>query len=228
MNLILGMDAAWGGLGWCLASERGPLSAGHIDLSGREWRWPALAAFLDSTISQELGDAELLRPLGSPPVRLVVEQPPVVYSGASRSRRPGSGKTAGNQSVVCYGLGTLAGALCMWWTCQGGLGYPWLVKPDVWRGWMAIGGKGRAERKELAMESCQLRGWGGLLLPHHYDPKKEGGPRADVAEAILLSVGAARNIADAPAGPRVSRGKIPPVPIVPSTTPKPPQARKKS
>ena len=229
MNLVLGMDAAWGGTGWCLGSDHGPLAAGHVALAGRSWRFPALVAFLTDTIANEVADGQLLRGPMDASVRLVIEMPPAVYSGAERWAKPGEAKRpAGNQALTGYGLGTLSGAIQLWWVMQPGpLGYPWLIEPRVWRKWMGVGGTGRLARKKAAVESCRGRGWGKYLDPHPFDPK-DGGAQADVAEALLLTVGAARNIVEAPAGPRqaalpVPRRAIPtPTPKKTTLSPRPP------
>lgn len=207
MNLVLGMDAAWTGTGWCLASNHGPISAGHVALGARSWRWPALIAFLEGTILDQVADGQLLQAPSDPPIRLVIEMPPAVYSGTERWTKPGAvKKAAGNQALTGYGLGTLSGALQLWWCLQPGLGYPWLVQPMVWRKWMGVGGTGRALRKAAAIEGCKIRGWGKHLEGHRHNAK-DGGPMGDVAESMLLAVGAARNILDAPAGPAPKRKK---------------------
>ena len=212
MNLVLGMDASWGGLGWALGSDHGPLAAGHVSLSGRSWRWPALLHYLDHTIANEVADAQLLLGAGEAPVRLVIEEPPMIYTPSGPDRR-------GSQAAVGYGLGTLAGGLAMWWCARPGapLGYPWFVNPSEWRKWMGIGGKGRIGRKRAAVDSARTRGWGKFLAGHAWD-EKEGGAVADVAEALLLTVGAARNIAQAPTGPRQITISAPRPPKLPTTT----------
>ena len=202
MTLILGNDLAWGGWGWCLATEAGPLSTGHVALGGRDWRWPAVLHHLDTVIASELTDAGLQRGRDDPPPRVVIEEPPMVYSGADR--RGGKGQRAGNQAATGYGLGQLAGAVQLWSCMRPGLAYPWLVEPSAWRGWMGIGGKGRQERKERARAAVRLWGWGRHLEPFPWDPRPDagGGAQGDVAEAILLAVGAARNAHLAPKGPQ--------------------------
>lgn len=228
MNVVLGMDAAWGGLGWCLATEQGPVSAGHVVLRGAAYRWPALLRWLDTTIRPEITDGELLRGPADAPLRLVIEEPPVVYSGASRGPRApaggdlldrmadaaqqarGEARAAGNQSATCYGLGRLAGALEFWWAANPALAYPWLVDPAHWRKWWKLGGRGRVERKQAAVDLVTTLRWGRLLGDHKWN-SASGGPRADVAEAILLAVGAARNASEAPAGPMSILTNPPPV-----------------
>lgn len=207
MNVVLGMDAAWGGLGWCLATEQRPVAAGHVVLRGAAWRWPALLRWLDTTIRPEITDGELLRGPGDPPLRLVLEEPPVVYSGASRGP---AGKPAGNQTATAYGLGRLAGALEFWWAANPELAYPWLVDPGRWRKWWRLGGRGRVERKQAAVDMVETLRWGAYLGYHKWS-SASGGARADVAEAILIAVGAARNASEAPAGPMEILTNPPPV-----------------
>jgi hypothetical protein len=222
MRVTLAFDAAWGGTGWCLATEQGPVAVGHVKLSGRAWRWPALLAWLDAVIAPELVDGELLRGDADPPIRLVIEEPPAVYSGAERWAKAKQGHLpgakpppAGNQAATCFGLGRLAGALELWWVKEHPeKGYPWLVEPREWRTWMKVGGTGRIARKRAAVDTVKLSGWGHHLVPFPWDPDpdKAGGALGDVAEAILLAVGASRNASLAPVGP--SLPARPPKPTV--------------
>ena len=224
MNVVLAADAAWGGMGLALVTEQGPTDTAHVRLSGATWRWPALGRWLDGDVARIVADGELLRGAADPPLRLVVEKPPAVYSGVERwnASRQGhlpsapAGK-AGNQSATCYGLGRLAGALEWWWIREHpDLGYPWLVEPREWRTWMKVGGTGRVARKRAAVQLCRLAGWGRFLDPFPWDdaPEHAGGAMGDVAEAVLLGVGAARNATLAPPGPR--RPRAAPTPTVPT------------
>ena len=202
MILTLGCDLAWGGFGWCAGSEVGPLAVGHVAPSGREWRWIALRDYLDGPFAAAVVDLQTRRGKVDPAPRIVVEEPPSVYSGASRGGK--GGRPIGNQAKTGYGLGLIAGAVHLWSVQRGDeLGYPWLVEPMEWRGWWSIGGKGRLEKKQRAVKLVRLMGWGALLDPYPWDPDPEaaGGAQGDVAEAICLQVGSARHIAGAPAGP---------------------------
>jgi hypothetical protein len=209
MRITVGLDAAWGGLGWSLATDQGPLAVGHVKLNGSTWRWQALSAYLDEVIAPTISDGELMLGADDPAVRLVIEEPPMVYSGAARAKKTAPGEKlgmAGNQAAVGYGLGRLAGALELWSFRRGGLAYPWLVDPRTWRAWWRVGGKGRAERKQAAVGIVRASGWARHLEPHKWTGD-DGGAQGDVAEAMLLAVGAARRHAEAPAGPtRPHRG----------------------
>jgi len=200
-HLTLASDLSWGGWGWSAGTAAGPLAVGHVRPGAPTWRWPAVAAYLDGPFAAAVVDLQLRRGPEDPPVRIVIEEPPMVYSGASRGGK--AGRPIGNQSATAYGLGTLSGAVQLWTVQRGDLGYPWLVDPRTWRGWMGVGGKGRLERKQRAVQFVRLNGWGRLLDPYPWDPDPEaaGGAQGDVAEAILLQVGAARHATEAPAGP---------------------------
>ncbi len=198
MLLTYGHDLAWGGWASCLAVAERPLSVQHVALGGLAWRWPGVLRHLEGPIAAELRDAETMRRETDPRIRMVIEEPPAVYSGASRGPRH-----AGNQAKTGYGLGRLAGAVELWSEARGDLAYPWLVEPSEWRKWWRLGGKGRYERKLAARDLVRLMRWGHLLDPFEWpaDPEEAGGAQGDVAEAILLAVGAARNPAGAPKGP---------------------------
>jgi hypothetical protein len=178
--IVFGCDAAWGGLGYCLASARGPYTVGHVKLGGRAWRWDALDKELvrfDKLLEPFVRDEELV---------VAVEQPPSVFSGR------------GNQSTTSYGLGTMCGALLLWAARQRrpGWRYPWAVPVSDWRGWWNIRGKGTEAKKAAALWTVKRHGWGGFIEPW------TGDAQADVAEALLLAVGAAMRPELAPKGPR--------------------------
>lgn len=196
MSLILGNDAGWGGWGWCLATEEGPWAVGHQVLRGRSWRWSDFRqelAKLDDVIAQ----AKLDQPvqLGGP-VRVVVEVAPVVYSGRGRASR-------GNQAATGQGMGQIQGGILLWGTRPGVMLYPWEVEVSDWRAfWQIKGWKDRAAYKAAAIWAVRSLGWGARLEPFaDPGPKDDHGARGDVAEAILLSVYAARNPGAAPVGP---------------------------
>ena len=195
MSVTIGMDAGWGGLGWCLATAQGPIAAGHVVLDGT-WQMARLASWLDGELGALLPEAELLRAPGDPPIRIVFEKPPMAFrGGAGRGGGP-----AGNQMAVGYGMGRLAGAIELW-TVLRGLAYPWPVETAVWRGWWSIGGRGRAEKKRLAVDCVNKLGWSRFLLGHTWKGADGDGSIGDVAEGTLIAVGAARNIHQAPKGP---------------------------
>lgn len=203
--MILGNDAAWGGWGWCLASSGGPIRVGHVKLGGRRWPMAALAAYLRE-LEDVLVEGEILRGADPSPLRVVIEEPPVCYSSGERRGvyPPGHPKAGedipvGNQAATGYGLGRIAGAIELW-GCRPHLGYPWLIDPGLWRKWWKLRGKGRVAKKKAAVKLVEMSGYGHLLAPWPWRGD-EGGARSDVAEAILLAWGAAKNDEDAPAGP---------------------------
>lgn len=182
MNPVIGIDAAWGGMGWCLATEQGPVAVGHVKLGDRKRRYRALHTYLLDAIEPQIRAGFAL----GNTVELVLEEPPTVYRGASR----GDGQ-AGNQAATGFGMGRLVGAIEFWWSTAAVLGYPVTVTPTTWRRWWKLGGRGREERKQRAVEVVTANGWGDRLTPYPWRPKT-GGPRGDVAESILIAVGAAR------------------------------------
>lgn len=207
MSLILGNDAAWGGWGWCLATSGGPVRVGHIKLGGRSWPMASLAAYLRD-MEDVLVEGQILQGADPRPLRVVIEEPPICYSGGERrgvypEGHPKAGEDipAGNQAATGYGLGRIAGAIELW-GCRPHLAYPWLIDPGAWRKWWKgrLRGKGRAAKKQAAVALVRSEGWGRFLAPWPWKGD-DGGAVADVAEAILLAVGAARNDQDAPAGP---------------------------
>ncbi len=76
-----------------------------------------------------------------------------------------------------YELALCAGAIAFWATSYG---HPWLIPPHVWRRWWGLSTKPNIADRGPAVEAVSAQGWGQ--------------PGADVAEAILLGVGAARHI----------------------------------
>lgn len=186
--ITLGVDPAWGGLGWCLATARGPVSAGHVVLSGRTWRWSATRAFL----------AELDHTVGDQPCRLVIERAPAVYRGAER----GAGK-AGNQASVGLGLGQISGAMLLW-GCRAGWAYPWEVETTEWRGWWNLRGcRDRAAYKAAAVWTARAAGWHRVDgVRAAWDALEGRDGQADLAEAMCIAVGGAANAASAPKGPK--------------------------
>lgn len=82
----------------------------------------------------------------------------------------------GRETQTVRGVSMAAGACALW---AARYGEPWAVEPMTWRRWWGIAGKTRAEGKSAAQALVRAQGWG------------EHSP--DVAEAILLAVGAARN-----------------------------------
>lgn len=184
--LVLGHDAAWSGWAWCLASSEGPLSVGW-EAPGTMWRWDTLAARLDLLVERVERMRLVVR---GRPIRVVVEQAPAVYQ-------------RGNQAAIGYGLGTIAGGILLdaaqrrradpaAWL------YPWPVEVGEWRAWWNLRARGRDEYKRAAVDSIRAMKWGDFLAA--YEERSER--VADVAEAILIAVGAAMRPELAPRGPR--------------------------
>lgn len=194
MPVILGHDAGWGGWGWCLATERGPWAVGHQAIGGRAWRWSDFRLALQE-LDQVLAEAQARPELGGP-VRVAVEIAPAVYSGRGRGRR-------GNQAATGQGMGQIQGGILLWATRPGVMLYPWEIEVAEWRAWWGIRGwKDRAAYKSAAIKLVGQLGWGARLEPFaDPGPEDDHGARGDVAEAILLTVGAARHPDGAPVGP---------------------------
>lgn len=211
MRIVVGLDSAWGGTGWCVATERGPLEVGQLTLTGT-WRLVQLRAFLDGELSRALTDAELLLGPTDPPVRVVVEKPPDQYA-------------AGTQAAA-IGIARLLGALQLWGLQPGRLAYPDEVEPNDWRARWGIAPPGRNRTREVlkfdAIAKVRATYGAEWLAPYPLGapaaPRRKGrrssfaplrppmkyptaGPQGDVAEAILIAVDGARNYDAGPAGP---------------------------
>lgn len=192
-QIVLASDVAWDGWGWAVCRREGPLWTGHVRLAGG-WEFWKLRRYLEDVLEAELAEAKALRRAGDPPVGLAIERPPKVY------RR-------GNQAATGWGLGKIVGPLAVWGTRPEGeeLRYPWLLYPKEWRTWHGLKG-GRDKVKARAVELVHRNGWGEHLAGHggpvrDPDGKIRQWPEADVAEAILLGVGAARRPGEWPRGP---------------------------
>lgn len=200
----IGIDAAWGGMGLCLATQHGPVEVCHVALKGRTYRYHALLEWADANVERMMQRAELRSDDGDPPCILAIEEAPMVYSTKSR----GGGK--GNQAQICYSLGTLAGALSMYWIearrrAEVAPVAPWLVPVGEWRSWWRIKGGGRGSLKAAAITCVHQQGWERHLAGLVYD-QEDGGPMGDVAEGILVAVGAARHADKVPEwGPSKNR-----------------------
>ena len=200
----IGIDAAWGGMGLCLATQHGPVEMCHVALSGRTYRYNALLEWADANVERLMLRAETRRGKNDPPCVLAIEEAPMVYSTKNR----GGGK--GNQAQVCYSLGTLAGSLAMYWIearrrAELPPVAPWFVPVRNWRFWWRITGVGRPALKASAILCVQQQGWERHLAGLVHD-QEDGGPMGDAAEGILLAVGAARHAEKAPAwGPTKNR-----------------------
>ncbi len=180
MTHVLAFDAAWGGVGWTLANTKKPLATGWFAPGNKTWRTAALA--------HELRELDRIVARFDVRPRVVVERINWHYHAP------------GNQRPIAFGLGTCAGAIELW-GCREEWPYPWLVPVAEWRKWWAIKGRGKAQKKQCAITYCTMMGWGHFLAEHRDIDKKGDGARGDVAESILIGVGAARRPLEAPAGP---------------------------
>ena len=200
-GLTFGHDAAWSGWGWCLGDAEGPLVTGHVVLAGRAWRWPALQ--IELAARHRLVDG-----LGR--LRVCVERAPSVYRAAGRMNARGR-SGAGNQADIGYGLGQLSAPLLMWGTRAVEWDYPWEIEVKEWRAmwWKGPQTTGRVEAKRRAIQLVGTLGWESLLPERtvkNVSEEHSFGDRGDVAEAILLTVGCARNARLAPRGPQRQEG----------------------
>lgn len=175
--VVLGLDGSWTRCGWALATPLGPLAAGARALGG-DYRERDLGRLLD-----ELGDRADLVPVAPGRRYLVAERAPQVYRGR------------GNQSATAYGLGLLVGQAQQWALTRPGWYYPWTPGTDDWRRWWwpTERRSGRAASKAAAVWTVQ-QAWPHLLdgLATHTSAGDWEGPAVDVAEAVLIAVGAAR------------------------------------
>jgi len=224
MPIVIGLDAAWGGLGIAICTASRPVYVAHHKPGGKKWRTAALIEILQG-LEHHVADLAAHSMPGDPLPRVVYEKAPRVYAGR------------GNQSATAYGLGTMAGGIEVW-ACRRSWAYPWNVTPDVWRRWWwAKPPKGRRKLKKAAYLQVINSPWKSLLdgLEIHKVPGDYEGPAVDLAEAILIGMGAARRLAspltanEAPRGPvawererrrgTLSRGTVHPQLIAPCDRP---------
>ena len=200
----IGIDGAWGGLGWAVGTESGPVYAGHFTAGSKTWRQVALRSGLEE-IEHAVADVETLLGEHDLGPRVVVERPPWQYS------------RSGSQVKTAYGLGTVVGGVLFWGTREG-WAYPWEVPPSTtttpggrevvgWRSHWRITIKGRDPKKIAAVRLVQANGWGRFFgaLDTTWPGKDKPWPAGDLAEAILIQVFGARRADLAPRGPRVAR-----------------------
>jgi len=196
--IVLAFDAAWGGLGVCLCTANAPIYCAHHALKGRAWRMAALIPVLRD-LELRIADLHVHAHPSDPAPRVLIEKAPQVYAGR------------GNQAATAYSLGHLAGALELW-ACRPTWSYPWAVPSDVWRSWWwKRKPRGRKKCKIAAYNQVHGSPWRKWIdgLRVHDQPRDYEGPAVDVAEAILIGMGAARRLAsplttgEAPAGPAV-------------------------
>lgn len=184
MPVVLSFDAGWGGLGWALCTANKPVASGHAVPGRKAWR---MAAIRDLLGELEIRVADLQAHAGraDPRPRVVIEKAPPVYAGR------------GNQAATAWGMGELCGAIELW-ACRPTWEYPWLVTPDVWRRWWwSKPPRGRTKLKRAAIMQVQNSPWRAHLDGHAWDgrePNDYEGAAGDVAEGILIGMGAARRI----------------------------------
>lgn len=204
MPVVIGVDAGWGGMGIALCTAARPVQVWPAELGRRSWRMAALVELLEE-VEAAVCDLQAHAGPNDPPPRVVIEHAPPVYAGR------------GNQAATGWGMGELAGAIELW-GCRRGWAYPWLPSTSAWRSWWwSTLPKGRAAIKRLAYDTAAVQ-WGhhlqGLPTDKTITESKRRkvlpyeGLGVDVAEAMLLGVGAARRIAsplippdEVPAGP---------------------------
>lgn len=179
--IALSLDAAWGSLGWAIVTKDGPLEAGHAAPSGT-WRWSRA----DRLLAELEGRAEAHALRLDLPIRLVVERPPEHYAHGKRK----------NDRVTLRALAELTGAATLRFAARPGWSYPWELEPESWRAWWGLQRARRDAAKAWSTRIAESH-WPGLRRPliEHADHAD------DVAEAILLGVGACRHASEAPRGP---------------------------
>lgn len=198
-QLIVGFDSAWNGTGWAICTEHGPIYSGHVRAG--TWRIAGLLAALHQ-IELLLVDERIAH--GGVAPRVVIE------------RLPWSYRRMGSQVRTVYGISGCAHVIAAW-GCRPDWAYPWLhpprddrkrgrsskpLEPDPgWRQWWQIRGK-RPVAKRAAIDIVTKAGWGRHLEDRPDIDKDGNGARGDVAEAILIGVGAARHPEQHPKGPR--------------------------
>lgn len=192
---VLGLDATFGGTGWCVANRDGPIRAGHWEFPGQHAMRTGRSDDRPLRMFQRL-DALLveLTAAGVGVDLVVIERMPSVY-----------GNSHGNQAETGYGLGRSACSIELWALLRG---LPvWLVPPADdgdwgwgWRPWWIPATASRApvtrERwKAFAVDLVQQLRWAAPLAPFLQANTEAGAERAaDVAEGILIAAGAARNL----------------------------------
>lgn len=197
MPIVLAFDAGWGGTGWALCTANKPVATGYAKPGGKTWRMVALRELLGQ-LEHQVADLAAHSHPNDPQPRVVIERAPKFYAGR------------GNQAAIGFGMGEIAGAIELW-GCRPTWEHPWLVTPDVWRRWWwSKPPRGRTKLKRAAVMQIQGSPWRAEiegLARDGREPQDFEGPAGDVAEAILLGIGAARRIAspltvnDAPKGP---------------------------
>lgn len=145
--LVIGVDAGWGGTGWCLATSDGPIDAGRVrlpesDTERRARRAAAVKAWL-AGLDVRIAEARMalaVRHGRAPPPRVLIERIPWVYAGR------------GNQAAIGWGQGRIDGMIELWAT-RDDWSPCWLVPSGD-----ELARPPRAKRKTPAEMLAELRG----------------------------------------------------------------------
>ena len=189
--ICLAFDAAWGGTGFAIYSNGKPVFYGWQAFRDKDQRMAELVRMLETRIKP-------LLPTPLSACKVVIEDCPPVYSGASRARKvqvtPGmtagqllaaqneASSSGGNQAVTCHRLGMIVGAISLWCSMIG-LPEPELVPVATWRSSWGIKGKGRKELKASAIRlACLMY---PAIKPNLAVMSADA--QGDVAEAILMA-----------------------------------------
>jgi len=179
-------DGGWDSTGWALSVRPPPRAAKppvplqhgrfHVNDARRyESIWSILETTMKPIIRQLRADGHQ--------VIIGIEKPPMT---AYR----------GNQTQICYGMGQIGGALGLW---TQSLRTDGLILPEPafvpladWRKYWSVVGKDKAALKLAAINVCTML-WGKALLEPYLYRAKDGGPRGDVADAMLQGAYLASN-----------------------------------
>lgn len=185
MPVVIGHDSSWGGHGLCLATQAGPIAVEWVGLKGRKDRIAAFVEFeTTGSLATMRAEADLRSAIDG---RDGLEMPFEIVEGCPPVYR------RGNQAETCYALGEVS-ALIRRGARRPGWLLPWLCPVMTWRAWYGLKGD-RLKVKLGAIQLVKYYGWGALLEPypdHLHRKRPDTGPKGDVAEAILLAVGAAK------------------------------------
>lgn len=183
----IGHDAARGGWAWVVADHNGPTLAHWVAVGHLAQPWTALERYIREVYLPALkGAAE------AGPVHVVVEVPGV-YEGGQQAGKSQAQRTG-------FGMGLAVGPVLL---ASASVGEPSTVTPDEWRKEWGIRGK-REACKAAAVATVRLMaprlvvsvaGWqGGLKLEPTPFRELTVDQQGDVAEAVLIAVGAARKM----------------------------------
>lgn len=203
---VLAMDASWKTIGVALCTAKGPVWTAYFRPPAEPAGKSTRAAFIDGPFMEQITLMLATRPVAPASradVIVGIETAPAVYAGR------------GNQAATAGGLGRLRGMLEI--EARRISDHPvWLI-PTVdevvkhgkdhgqvaRHGWRTWWGYGRAASREAlkrhAINVVVGNKWGTHLLDT--DRTDLEGPAGDLAEAILMGVGAARHVEQRPSEP---------------------------